>query len=241
MGARIRIPATLTSSSSGSSRRRPLSSGNPWDWDNSILVPEAAFEANFGGAAGAAIDRIFVGVRGGAERAIEQARDIVRALLRYRHGGEDEFQLDSGEDRKRRLALVLGVVGAFLLASAAVALLVSSLNVMNSTLISTTERSYEIGLRRSLGASRLDVFWQFVVEAGSLSLVGAAIGLLGGMILVLLTSALAALAVPDWKLEIFAWGPVVAVVLPVLVSGLFSAYPAWRGAALDPVTALRRR
>jgi ABC-type lipoprotein release transport system permease subunit len=64
--------------------------------------------------------------------------------------------------------------------------------------------------------------------------------MIGGLLLVLVTTALIKMGMPEWRLHMVLWGPLVAVIVPVAVSGLFSVYPAWRGAGLDPVAALRR-
>jgi putative ABC transport system permease protein len=236
-GTPFRIVAVLAPAPS-------FGTGDPWDWDGGIIVPQAAFQASLAGASAgqtsAPLERLFVAQPTSFDSSLAETRRLASSLLRARRPGSDEFQVDSGEEQTQRLTLVLEVVGALLLATAIIALGVSSLNVMNATLISAAERSREIGVRRTLGAARADIFCQFVIEAGVLALAGALGGLGLGGVGILLSSALMSLAVPEWQLSIFWLGPVSAVVAPVVVSAFFAAFPAWHGAGLPPVVALRR-
>jgi putative ABC transport system permease protein len=218
-----------------------FSSGNPWDWDNGILITEAAFATNLAAEREGEVERLFVAIERSLAGQVDKLSARLRSLISFRHGDSAGLRLDDGEEGKRKLQMVLGITGALLLVTAAVSLLVSSLNVMNCTLISTVERSYEIGVRRSLGASTADIFWQFMVESLALSLAGAAAGLIAGMLVLVGVTALLASALPGWELRLGLWASVAALVVPIAVSALFTVYPAWRGARLNPVEALRRR
>jgi putative ABC transport system permease protein len=217
-----------------------FSSGDPWDWDNSVLTTDSAFAMNLVRDRLGSVDRIFLAIGTNLSSNAPRFARIVRTLVGFRHGGDRVLRVDAGADRTKRLEMMLEITGALLLVTALVSLFVSSLNVMNCTLISATERAYEIGLRRSLGASQSDVFWQFVVEALVLAVIGATIGLLGGAALIAVATALIRMALPAWELRVSAGGLMIAIGLPIVLSAAFTAYPAWRAARLDAATALRR-
>ena len=112
--------------------------------------------------------------------------------------------------------------------------MVGGIGVIAIMMISVTERTREIGVRKALGATRRAILWQFLVEASTLTLVGGAIGMLGGGLLALLISAITPIPanVPMWS--------VVAALLASALTGVgFGLYPASKAARLDPIEALR--
>ena len=121
-----------------------------------------------------------------------------------------------------------------LAAVAAISLLVGGIGVMNIMLVSVTERTREIGVRKAVGATRWDVQQQFLIEAATLSLVGGAAGVVGGIVA---TEALT--RVLSWPAAFSMEAVLVAVVVSIATGVFFGYYPARRAAALDPIEALR--
>lgn len=117
----------------------------------------------------------------------------------------------------------------------AVSLLVGGIGIMNIRLVSVTERTREIGLRKALGARQADILHQFGLEAAAISVAGGVIGLLLGVLGARLMTSLFNL-----PLVIAPQNAIMAVAFSGLVGVLFGAYPAWRAAKLDPIEALRR-
>ena len=165
---------------------------------------------------------------------IDATQETVRQLLIARHKQED-FQirnmvsiLETASATSNTLTILLGSI-------AAISLLVGGIGVMNIMLVSVTERTREIGLRKALGARRRDILAQFGLEAIALSLVGGLIGLgLGAGIAWGVTSAF------DLPFIVGAQSAIMAFTFSALVGVIFGAYPAWRAARLDPIEALRR-
>lgn len=182
------------------------------------------------------LDLTFISISAIDEANIPAAEFQITNLLRRRHKitNEDDFTVQSQKDILRIVSTITGGLTALLAAIAAVSLLVGGIGIMNIMLVSVSERTQEIGLRKAIGASEQDILTQFIIEAVMLSaaggILGTAIGI-AGIMLVATFSPLQAVVSP------------VAITLAVTVSGtiglVFGVVPARQAARLDPIVALR--
>ena len=168
------------------------------------------------------------------DRALDAVEARMRELRRLGPGEESNFALLTQDQVLELWGQLTGVLFTVMVALSSVGLMVGGVGVIGIMMISVTERTREIGLRKSMGARRRDILWQFLVEASTLTLLGGALGLvLGGSIV---------FGLNRWS-PIPAEAPVWAIVAALAVSALtgigFGLYPASRGARLDPVEALR--
>ena len=148
---------------------------------------------------------------------------------------EDDFTILSQDEVVGALGQITGVLTVFLGVIAGISLLVGGIGIMNIMLVSVTERTREIGLRKAVGAKRRDILWQFLTEAIILSTIGGLIGLLLGAAGAYLISALS-----DTLDATVAWNSVaLAILFSVAVGLFFGIYPATRAAGLNPIDALR--
>ncbi len=170
---------------------------------------------------------------------IDQAVQEIGELLRERHRvAEDDFTVTSQQDVLETATQITGILTAFLGGVAAISLLVGGIGIMNIMLVSVTERTREIGLRKAVGARRRDVLAQFLTEAALLSVIGGIVGIALGWLLAQLIGQ-----VLSGTTAITPYVGLDAVLLATLFSAavgvFFGWYPAWRAARLNPIDALR--
>ena len=187
-----------------------------------------------------AIDQIEV--QASSSEGVTAAQDEITQILRARHKtaeGSDDFTIRTQEDILSTATTITGTMTAFLGGIAAISLLVGGIGIMNIMLVSVSERTREIGLRKALGARKRDILVQFLVELMVLSLTGGVLGILVAWLLTLLISGLIAASGSSIQAVISGNSILLATVFSMSVGLLFGLYPANRAANLQPVEALR--
>ena len=167
---------------------------------------------------------------------MEVVRETMRARRKLSPSQEDNFQFETSESALSFFDEIKGKMVVFGTALPAIGLLVGAMVIMNIMLVAVAERTREIGVRKALGARRRDIMRQFLVEAATLSVAGAALGIalgIGG-------AKLLSLAFPFLPSSVAPWSIGAALVLGAGVGVLSGAYPASRASRLDPIAALRQ-
>ena len=170
------------------------------------------------------------------EGRMDQAKDQITDLLRVRRqvpfGSKDNFGMATSESILEQFRAITAGVAIAMVVISSVGLMVGGIGVMNIMLVSVTERTREIGVRKAIGAKRRDILWQFLIEAMTLTGLGGLIGLAVGW----LTTLLIRIFVPSY---VPIWAPIGGFVASVGIGLIFGLWPAWKAARLDPIESLR--
>jgi putative ABC transport system permease protein len=202
--------------------------------DDFVGIPISTYQAEYGSN-----DSVTIYAKaGGVGERLELASDEMRAILRARRhdavGTPDSFSIDTN-------ASFVGLFKSFTqsffgvaIGIATISLVIGGIVIMNIMLVSVTERTSEIGIRKALGARRSDVMMQFLIESATMALAGGMIGVIGGITIAKLITVII-----GFPTTIALWSVLVSLLLATSVGIFFGVYPAHKAAMLDPIVALR--
>jgi len=208
------------------------------DQDDIVLAPLTTVKRRISGRNRRADTVSQISVKAESEQALTRVEEDVTNLLRQRHRtreGEDDFTVQNLSSVSEAMQQTTQVFTYLLGGISAVSLLVGGIGIMNIMLVSVTERTREIGLRKALGARESDILHQFGLEAVALSVAGGVVGLALGVL-----AAWGMTTLFNLPLVLSPLNAALAILFSGFVGVLFGAYPAWRAARLDPIEALRR-
>src|SRR6185369_8708416 len=198
------------------------------------------FGIDFSGQAFSPSGVLVVFIKTQTAQELENAEDQVRSIMRNRRGkivnddGDDGFALETQDVFLNLYSSATSNIYLVTIGVAAISLVVGGIVVMNIMLVSVTERTKEIGIRKAVGARRKDILTQFLIEAVMVTAIGGAFGVLTGFG----TAWLIALAI-GFPLLFSIWSAVLGVSVSSIVGVISGLWPAWRAARLDPIEALR--
>jgi putative ABC transport system permease protein len=202
--------------------------------DNWIAVPITAYQHTYGSN-----DSVYIHASAGAtgerlDMAVDEVRTILRSIRHDAPGTDDDFAIDTNSSFVglwKSISSSFAMVAIFI---AAISLVVGGIVIMNIMLVSVTERTREIGVRKALGAKRADILSQFLIESATMSLVGGMIGVILGVAIAKIFTL-----VIGWETDVALWSVLAGLGVAVGVGVFFGVYPAQKAAQLDPITALR--
>ncbi len=207
------------------------------DQDDVIFIPFTTAERKvFGSQFLGSVGALFASTEQTADlpEAVEQIREVLRARHRLQVDQADDFTIRTQVDIGKVQESTSQTLTVMLFAIASVSLLVGGIGIMNILLVSVTERTREIGVRMAVGAKRLHILMQFLIEAVTLSLVGGVIGVVAGIVGARLTTVIA-----GWPTIISFDAIAIAFIFSLAVGLFFGLYPANKAARLNPIEALR--
>ncbi len=202
-------------------------------WDGFVMLPITLFEAMYGRRQTTTIS-VKMQRAEQVSGAMRRAEEAMRIARRLRPGEPNDFSVDTAEGLITFWQNLTRVIFAVVPAVVAIGVIVGGIVIMNIMLMSVTERTFEIGIRKSVGAKRGDIQRQFLAESIVLATTGGILGILTGWALAQLVAV-----VSPMPARVTLWSITVALALGASVGVLFGVYPARRAARLDPIIALR--
>jgi putative ABC transport system permease protein len=203
------------------------------DTDTRVLLPYGAMQKLYPNARETAI--VVTAVAGKLPQALDEVRTVLRVDRRVPYSKPDNFALSTAEQMVDDFRQITAVTFLVMVVLSSIGLLVGGIGVMNIMLVSVTERTFEIGIRKAIGARRSDILIQFLIEAAALTGMGGIAGIIFGW-LISLISRLVFTSIPA---SVPLWAAVLGVAVSVAVGLFFGIWPANKAARLDPVVALR--
>ncbi len=205
------------------------------DQDDVVVIPLLTAQRRLTGNQDVAT--LMISMQDGADtsRVMAQIRQLMRERRKLAENDDDNFNLMDTKQIAQALSGTIGTMTALLGAVAAVSLLVGGIGIMNIMLVSVTERTREIGVRKAVGAKRRDIMLQFLIEAALLAVLGGAVGIVIGFI----AGAALGKALLGTAGSIPLWAVLAAFGVPALIGVIFGLYPAAKASKLDPIEALR--
>lgn len=201
--------------------------------DDFVVIPLSTHQKMFGSR-----QSLSISIKGYENASLADVQDQVRMLMRARHrlnyNDNDTFGFVTSDAINNFIQALFGIIAAVALGVTSISLVVGGIVIMNIMLVTVTERTREIGIRKSLGARRKDILTQFLVESTTLSMVGGMIGLA-------IAYGISKLLVKFTPIpaELPIWAAFLAIGVSSGVGIVFGIYPAWKAAKLDPIVALR--
>ncbi len=216
---------------------KPMGSFLGQSRDNIVVIPASTFQNYFYSESAKRANIIMVKPRSGELQA--KAIDEVTALMRNRHGlksdEENDFDIIPQSAFTEAYQSLTGVIFVVIIAIGAISLLVGGVGIMNIMLVSVSERTREIGLRKSLGARQADILLQFLIESVIMSVIGGALGVVVGILIGQLVTVLTPLPA-----SINPFSVILGVTFATGVGAFFGIYPARKASRLNPIEALRQ-
>ncbi len=202
------------------------------DEDRRVLIPFSTFKKTYP-------DADEINMRAQAypkllDNAVDQIREVLERRRNVPFGGKDNFSIATAEQEVAEFHNIMTMVYLAMIVLSAIGLLIGGVGVMNIMLVSVTERTREIGLRKAIGAKRKDITWQFLLEAMTLTGMGGLIALVLVFALVLLIRVTL-----QWPGVVPFWAAATGIIVSVTIGLIFGVWPAMKAAKLDPVEALR--
>ena len=206
-------------------------------WDNRVIIPITTMEIRF---IGQRKGWMYLWAQAESYDKVEQAVAEIKVAMRQQHGDEKYFQFFTAKEIIKQVGNVSRIVQILLGGVASVALFVGGIGIMNIMLVSVTERTSEIGLRKAVGAKRRDILIQFLIEAIVLSVCGGLIGIFIGSSLASVSGlVISKLMKASWPAVVSVQAALIAFSVSALIGIFFGLYPANKASSLTPTEALR--
>jgi putative ABC transport system permease protein len=202
------------------------------DEDRRVLIPYNTFKKVYSEA-----DEVSMRAQaypGRLDEAVDQIKEVLDRRRGVPYGGKENYSVSTADQEVAEFHNIMVMVYVATIVLSSIGLLIGGVGVMNIMLVSVTERTREIGLRKAIGARSADITWQFLLEAMTLTFSGGVIALVlvNGLVLLIRLTL-------DWRGTVPLWAVAAGLIVSVSIGLIFGVWPATKAAKLDPVEALR--
>jgi len=211
---------------------KPIGGFGNNDEDRRVVIPFYTFRKLYPAAFEIAMR--FLAYPGQLDAAVDQVREVLRRRRNVPYEKPDNFAIQTNVEIRKNFDEIIGGVVLAIVVLSSIGLMIGGMGVMNIMLVSVTERTREIGVRKAIGARQSDITWQFLFEAMTLTGAGGLMGILAGSLIVFLIPLVTSL-----KAVVPAWAVIVGFSVSVGIGLVFGVWPATKAAKLNPVEALR--
>jgi putative ABC transport system permease protein len=212
--------------------QKPVGGFGTNDEDRRVVLPYYTFRKIYPAAFEIFIR--FLAYPGQVDKAVDQVRDVLRRRRNVPYDKRDDFFIQTNRETAQQFNDIIKSTVIAIVVLSSIGLLIGGVGVMNIMLVSVTERTREIGVRKAIGAKSADITWQFLFEAMTLTGLGGIIGIIVGGSATLLVPVVSSL-----KAVVTPWAVIVGFAVSVSIGLIFGVWPAMKAARLDPVVALR--
>jgi putative ABC transport system permease protein len=207
--------------------------------DKMIFLPVTTVQKKIVGINHVGFIRMEVDEEDNMEYVVSQAEEILRDRHNIDDPKKDDFDVANASATLESLTVVTSSLKYFLVAIAAISLIVGGVGIMNIMLAAVTERIKEVGLKKALGAKKKDIIWQFLVESVSITFFAAIIGIIIGVSFSFLTAVIVRSLGFDWDFVVTPTSLLLSCGVSITIGLIFGIYPANKASKFDPITALR--
>jgi putative ABC transport system permease protein len=212
----------------------------PSNDDEQIFIPVTTLQKKYMG-----VDYLLFGIvelndRTKGEATALDIADVLRRNHSIENEAQDDFRVRTQEQNLETFNVILNGITFLLIAIALISLIVGGVGVMNIMYVVVTERIGEIGLKKALGARNKDILYEFLIEAVLLTLIGGAVGIIGGALLAFVVAKVAQSFGFAWAFSVPIWGIVLSLSMSMIVGIVFGVFPARNAAKLNPIEALNK-
>jgi len=211
------------------------------DYDDQVFIPLKTMQKLIAGVNHLGLIRAKVDYDENVERTIEDVKITLREQhnIKDQSGKNDDFSVRSAAQALDMISTITNALKYFLAAIAALSLVVGGIGIMNIMLVSVTERTREIGLRKAVGANNFNIMMQFLSEAVTITMIGGIVGIVLGTVISYIVSLVFNILGYDWEFVVSMFSILIAVSISALIGIIFGLFPASRASRLEPVEALR--
>ncbi|MEO6950626.1 MAG: ABC transporter permease [Polyangia bacterium] len=225
----------------GIMKSKPMLGGGgegTWMWNRKVLIPQSTYDSMF--RPDRTVDVMYVRLKQspGLSKKLAIAQQLLKQMLERTHNVSN-FHIENQNSSEGQEQLILSIIKGLLLSTALLSLFVGGINIMNIMLVTVTERTREIGVRRAIGATPRQVWTQFLLEAVFIAGVGGIMGVAGGVGLTWLVAHALSSGDGTFAFHVETWSVALGLGLSVVTGVVFGLFPAIRASRMNPVEALR--